>query len=334
MSGCGSSGLQWPSRLLRYSDIALAGVSFALAALAIARINGEVFPSPDGLSSWTFPAVIAGSLILVGAFLLVRTGLFRAYPSVRWSFKALIVIAAFLGIAALLLSFAGSDLSLKFGPFEFVGLIILIQAIVIALARASRLRTIAMILLGALLATVGIDAATGIARLTFGSNELLYGVPSVPLWLGLLIVADALICLFSPRLALSNYARQVAGWTAPQIALIADIGLRVVALLAIGASCYYAFHLHNSMWDVGALAVFAVLGVACRLFDWNRLALTISFLHGPLLEVNLSRALEVSGGDPLILTQSPGIVMIALAGVILTAAIIVSVRRLVRPSAA
>ena len=45
------------------------------------------------------------------------------------------------------------------------------------------------------------------------------------------------------------------------------------------------------------LLVFAVFGIACKIFDWSRLVLLLAFALGPLLEEHIRRALLVSRGE-------------------------------------
>jgi TctA family transporter len=51
--------------------------------------------------------------------------------------------------------------------------------------------------------------------------------------------------------------------------------------------------------------LFGLFGVACRIFDWNRLVLFLAFASGTLLEENLRRALLLSRGDLEIFLYRP-----------------------------
>ncbi|EUC00020.1 protein of unknown function DUF112 transmembrane [Rhizobium sp. CF080] len=81
---------------------------------------------------------------------------------------------------------------LKFGAPEYFMLMVLGLIASVVLARGSVPRAMAMIMLGLLLGMVGTDLNSGQYRYTFGSNELLNGIPFVPLVVGLFGVADIL----------------------------------------------------------------------------------------------------------------------------------------------
>lgn len=53
--------------------------------------------------------------------------------------------------------------------------------------------------------------------------------------------------------------------------------MRLAAALALAGACCYAYALSHSYVDVASLLVFGILGVAAKIFGWNR------FLSGTLL---------------------------------------------------
>jgi TctA family transporter len=311
----------------KISDIALGILAMAAGIFMIANIGDASFIRPDGISEWAFPAAIAGLLLMAGLILVARGGFLRTHQPERWSIKALIIIAAGIAAAVFALPQGGSNLALTFGPADYTALIISVLVVAIALARASRLRAVAMVLLGLSLATVGVDVATGIPRFTFGSEILADGIPAPVVWLGLLVVADGVLCLLSPDLFLAIYARQVAGWTGPRISKIAALGMRIAAVLAITAAGAYAFRFNNQFAEVGGLAAFGVFGLACRLLDWNRLVLILGFNYGILLEENIRRAMLISRGDLLVFAKSPVSAALLLIACGTTAAIIIVTAR-------
>ena len=84
---------------------------------------------------------------------------------------------------------------LHLGPADLAAMMVCALSIAVALARVSRLRAVAMVLVGLLLASVGTDIATGEARFTMGSSQLADGISSTVLALGLLVAAVALLLL-------------------------------------------------------------------------------------------------------------------------------------------
>jgi len=162
-----------------------------------------------------------------------------------------------------------------------------------------------MAVLGLLLATIGTDVSTGTERFTLGLEQLAEGLIFSVMVLGLIVVADALICVVSPSLWLAIYAREIAGRIGRQAPTIARLGLRLVAVLAIAAACFYAFELNRAIGDVGVLVAFGLFGIACKVLGWNRPMLLFGAYYGAIIETNISRALMLSNGDPAVFLRRP-----------------------------
>ena len=113
---------------------------------------------------------------------------------------------AALGIAALGSFFAGcvatlmiaglavplTRVALLFGPSEYAALMTAGLAFAVVLARGSILKSIAMVLLGLLLSTVGQDLETGVDRMTFGVASLSDGIDFAVLAMGLFGFAEVM----------------------------------------------------------------------------------------------------------------------------------------------
>ncbi len=109
-----------------------------------------------------------------------------------------------LGIAAIGSFFAGTvatlviaalgapltGLALIFGPTEYFSLMIMGLVFAVVLARGSILKAIAMILVGVLLSTVGLDLETGEERMTFGLPFLSDGIDFAVLAMGIFGIAE------------------------------------------------------------------------------------------------------------------------------------------------
>jgi putative tricarboxylic transport membrane protein len=109
-----------------------------------------------------------------------------------------------LGIAAIGSFFAGTvatlviaalgapltKLALIFGPTEYFSLMIMGLVFAVVLARGSILKAIAMILVGVLLSTVGLDLETGEERMTFGLAFLSDGIDFAVLAMGIFGIAE------------------------------------------------------------------------------------------------------------------------------------------------
>jgi putative tricarboxylic transport membrane protein len=88
-----------------------------------------------------------------------------------------------------------SSLGLKFGPPEFLGLIMIGLSLVVGMAGNSLLRTMISAIIGLFIAMIGIDPVQGAPRFTFGQLELLNGVNLASLAMGMFGVSEVLLNL-------------------------------------------------------------------------------------------------------------------------------------------
>ncbi len=98
--------------------------------------------------------------------------------------------ASFFGgtIGILILTFMGTmlaDIGLKFGPSEMVAVMVLSLSSISYLLGDEPSKGLIATMLGVLLATIGIDGATGMNRFTWGNISLLSGIQLIPLVIGL-----------------------------------------------------------------------------------------------------------------------------------------------------
>lgn len=85
-----------------------------------------------------------------------------------------------------------ADIALKFGPAEYVALMVLAFTTVSTLLGSSMVRGLVSLFLGLAIGLVGIDALTGQPRFTFGNAHLLNGVDVVTVAVGLFAVGETL----------------------------------------------------------------------------------------------------------------------------------------------
>jgi TctA family transporter len=279
------------------SDVVLGSVSTVAGKAAIASAEGQPYIELDRMSAWAFPALLGYGLAVVGAALTLRGCFVRSGEPGRWGVRAATAIMLAIAVVVLAAQEWGSQYLLLFGPSEFVALLVLVLAIGTTIVRGSLLRTIAMALLGLLLATIGTEISSGSDRYTFGLEQLADGVPSPVLVLGLIFGADALLGLVSPSLALATDARHVTGLANRVLTRPVTLSLRVLAAMMLAVVTYAAFLINNAMFDVYLLLACAVVGVACKILDWSRLVALLAFALGQPLEENVRRALLIARGD-------------------------------------
>jgi putative tricarboxylic transport membrane protein len=88
-----------------------------------------------------------------------------------------------------------AELSLKFGPPEFLGVQLLTFSAFVGLGGGSAAKTVASILMGLILGAVGMDIVSGQLRLTFGSVELMRGFNFVVAVIGLFGIGEILLTI-------------------------------------------------------------------------------------------------------------------------------------------
>jgi len=252
-----------------------------------------------------FPTAVGSLLLVVGIALVARGRCTGEVTHEPWSARALAIIAVCILAVSTVIQLWGYDLMIEFGPAEFAAALVLRLSIALALARMSRLRAFGMLLVGLLLSAVGIDAATGVLRLTFGSEILLDGIALPVAVLALLLAADGALSAVSPNRFLAAYAKQVRGWRARTVSGPVALAIRAGGVVAVALAAYLALLYEGYVTVLVILVVLGALGVACRLCGWNRLALLLGLGVGTQLEEDLRRALLISQGDPEVFLGRP-----------------------------
>lgn len=101
------------------------------------------------------------------------------------------VVGGLVGVAALILvAPVLAEVALRFTAFEYFWLAALGLSCAIFISAADPVKAFISLLLGLMLATVGIDPTAGVARFTFGSVDLLAGIDLIPAMIGLFAVSE------------------------------------------------------------------------------------------------------------------------------------------------
>lgn len=117
----------------------------------------------------------------------------RAAEALGWA-----AVAAFAGgmAAWLLVTFAAEPfarIALKFGPAEYFVIVALGLTSVLALGERSVARSLTALVLGMLLATVGVDEVYGEVRFDFGSTVLRDGIDYLPIMVGIYALGHVIV---------------------------------------------------------------------------------------------------------------------------------------------
>jgi putative tricarboxylic transport membrane protein len=98
-------------------------------------------------------------------------------------------------VAVVMITFVApivAGFALRFGPPEFFAVMFLSFAAFVGMGRGSPMKTLASMMLGFLLAAVGMDAMTGQLRMTFGEEELIRGFDFLVAVIGLFGISEIL----------------------------------------------------------------------------------------------------------------------------------------------
>lgn len=104
-------------------------------------------------------------------------------------------------VGAVLLTFLGpllAEVGLKFGPPEFAALIFLAMTSVGWVLGESPAKGLLATVFGLLLASIGSDSMSGVERMTFGSIDLIGGVPFIPFIIGVFGFSQVIATMACP----------------------------------------------------------------------------------------------------------------------------------------
>jgi len=101
------------------------------------------------------------------------------------------VVGGLFGTAVLIMAApALAEVALKFSSFEYFWLVVLGLLCAVFIAFANPLKGIVSLLLGLLVASVGLDNPAGFPRFTFGNAELAGGLTLIPIMIGMFAVSE------------------------------------------------------------------------------------------------------------------------------------------------
>ncbi len=151
------------------------GAMFGGAITAILlNIPGEVAAVPTAIEGYPLARQGRGGQTMVICMLSSFTG----------GLVAMVCLTFFAPLLA--------DLALKFGPFEYLALMLFSLSCAAGLGGGSVAKGLASAFIGLMIATVGVDMNSSTYRLTFGSNLLLQGFDIVAIVVGLFGITEVL----------------------------------------------------------------------------------------------------------------------------------------------
>lgn len=170
----------------------IAAVASIIAASAMAIFSGDI---PGCLLR--IPGTPASAAYTDEAYALTRKGQAEIALGAGLWFSALGGIAG--TISLVVMAPALAELALNFSTFEYFWLAFLGLMCATLVARSSPVKAIASMLLGLLVACIGMENPGGVPRFTFGITELLGGVEPIPVLVGVFAVSEVIRAMVSPE---------------------------------------------------------------------------------------------------------------------------------------
>jgi putative tricarboxylic transport membrane protein len=170
----------------------IAAVATIISASAMAIFSGDI---PGCLLR--IPGTPASAAYTNEAYALTRKGQPEIALGAGLWFSALGGIAGTISLVVMAPLLA--ELALNFSTFEYFWLAFLGLMCATLVARSSPVKAIASMLLGLLVACIGMENPGGVPRFTFGLSDLLGGVEAIPVLVGVFAVSEVIRALVSPE---------------------------------------------------------------------------------------------------------------------------------------
>ena len=160
-------------------------VASIVTATAMAIFAGDI---PSALLR--MPGTPASAAYTDEAYLMTKKGQAELALGAGLVFS---VLGGIFGVLVLIVAApALAEVALKFSSFEYFWLVMLGFTCAIFIAGPDPLKGVVSLLLGLLIATVGLDNPAGAPRYTFGSAELTGGISLIPLMIGMFAISEVL----------------------------------------------------------------------------------------------------------------------------------------------
>ncbi|MGE3844127.1 MAG: tripartite tricarboxylate transporter permease [Vicinamibacterales bacterium] len=164
--------------------------TLAVVLLAATYVGAEYGGSIPAILIGT-PGTNAAAATVVDGYRLKQQG--RAGEALGISLYSGLVGGLFGLLVLVFLTEPLSNVALAFTPSSYFALGVLGLSVIVSLSGESIVKGLMAGVMGLMIATVGTDPVTGLNRLTFGSPELLSGIPPIIVMVGLFAVSEILV---------------------------------------------------------------------------------------------------------------------------------------------
>jgi putative tricarboxylic transport membrane protein len=172
--------------------------------MMLAMFKGSLFGSSIPAILLRTPGTPAAAATVIDGYPLAKAG--KGGKALRTVLYASVFGDAFSDVCLILGSGALAAIAIRFGPSEYVVLVLFALMSLVSLNRGSSWRGIVAILAGVLIGCIGLDPINGTARLTFGNAELFDGVGLIPMLIGFLAISEVFTQLEQPLKKLGQRA--------------------------------------------------------------------------------------------------------------------------------
>jgi putative tricarboxylic transport membrane protein len=170
----------------------IAAVATIISASAMAIFSGDI---PGCLLR--IPGTPASAAYTDEAYAMTRKGQAELALGAGLWFSALGGIAGTISLVAMAEPLA--ELALSFSTYEYFWLAFMGLMCATLVARSSPVKAIASMLIGLLIACIGIENPGGIPRFTFGLTDLYGGIEAVPALVGVFAVSEVMRAMLTPE---------------------------------------------------------------------------------------------------------------------------------------
>jgi len=193
------------------------------------------------------------------------------------------------------------SIAFKFGSAEYLALIACVLLVIGLLTSRTVIHALGAIATGMLLAMIGVDVNSGVARFTGGAEILVDGISA---WLVLIafVLLPRVLIMHAPRTRLAIYLQ--SRLTESQFSFVNALW-RGALLVTIAMLLPMEEILYSPQIMLGSLLILSIIGVWFYRVEIPSLVLYFGFAYGAMIEENIRRALLLSRGDVLVNLQRP-----------------------------
>ncbi len=172
--------------------------------MMLAMFKGSLFGSSMPAILLRTPGTPAAAATVIDGYPLAKSG--KGGKAMHTVLYASVFGDAFSDICLILGAGMLASIAIRFGPSEYVLLILFALMSLVSLNRGSSWKGLVSILTGMLIGCIGLDPITGTERLTFGNLELFEGIGLIPMLIGFLAISEVFRQLEQPIRSLGEKA--------------------------------------------------------------------------------------------------------------------------------